>query len=133
MKTIILSIAISLITFLGYSQNALTVKITNLKTNSGTVYVKVLDKNQKELKSEKSTVKDGTCQVIFTKLPSATYAVTYYHDENNNGKLDAGMFGKPEEGYGYSNDARGFMGPADFEDQIFELKTNQTITLKTVQ
>ena len=92
-----------------------------------------MDKNQKELKSEKSTVKDGTCQVIFTKLPSATYAVTYYHDENNNGKLDAGMFGKPEEGYGYSNDARGFMGPANFEDQIFELKTNQTITLKTVQ
>ena len=66
-------------------------------------------KNQKELKSEKSTVKDGTCQVIFTKLPSATYAVTYYHDENNNGKLDGEIFyyatnGTLVKSYIYVND-----------------------------
>jgi len=132
MKSIITTIAIVLSTFVGFSQNTLTVKITGLNTNEGTVMVQLYDANQKLVKETKATVSNKTVTVEFKNLPSETYAVQYYHDENNNGKMDTGMFGKPEEGYGYSNDARGFMGPADFEDQIFEITGNKTITLKTV-
>lgn len=132
MKTLFLTIAISTISLFSIAQNTLTIEITNLKTNKGTVMIGLYDSDQKEIKKVKGTVNDRTCTVEIKDLPSGTYAVKYYHDENDNGKMDTGMFGKPEEGYGYSNDARGFMGPADFEDQIFELKEDLKITLKTV-
>jgi uncharacterized protein (DUF2141 family) len=37
------------------------------------------------------------------------------------------MFGPPSEPYGFSNNARGFMAPAKFEDAAFELKPGQTL------
>lgn len=132
MKSIITITIIVLGSLAGMSQNNLTVKITGLKTNEGTVMVRLYNANEKLIKKTKATVSNYETSVDFKNLPAGTYAVQYYHDENNNGKMDTGMFGKPEEGYGYSNDARGFMGPADFEDQIFEIKSNKTITLKTI-
>lgn len=132
MKSIITITIIVLGSLVGMSQNNLTVKIKGLKTNEGTVMVRLYNANEKLIKKTKATVSNYETSVDFKNLPAGTYAVQYYHDENNNGKMDTGMFGKPEEGYGYSNDARGFMGPADFEDQIFEIKSNKTITLKTI-
>ena len=133
MKSFFTLIALVLTSLIGISQNTLTVKINGLKTNEGTVMVQLYDANQKLVKESKVTVSSKSTTVEFKNLPAGTYAVQYYHDENNNGKMDTGMFGRPEEGYGYSNDARGFMGPADFEDQVFEIKQNRTISLKTVR
>ena len=132
MKTIIATIALIVTVSLGYSQNTLTVKINGLKTNNGTVMVQLYNANQELVQETKAEVSDKTATIKFKNLPTGTFAVQYYHDENSNGKMDTGMFGKPEEGYGYSNDARGFMGPADFQDQILELIGDKTITLKTV-
>ena len=132
MKIVTITIALVLISLIGFSQNNLTVKITGLKTNSGTVMIQLFDANQKLVQQTKATVNNNTSEFTFKDLKSANYAIQYYHDENDNGKLDSGSFGRPLEGYGYSNDARGFMGPADFKDQIFQLKSNLTITLKTV-
>lgn len=71
----------------------------------------------------------------FNSLKAGTYAIRYFHDENENGELDTGTFGIPTEGYGFSNDARGFMGPPSFDDQLddqlFELNGNKSITLAT--
>jgi uncharacterized protein (DUF2141 family) len=55
----------------------------------------------------------------FAALPAGTYAVACFHDENNNGKLDRGMFGIPTEGTVASNHAKGFMGPPSFDDAKF--------------
>ena len=41
------------------------------------------------------------------------------HDENKNRRMDKGMFGIPKEGYGFSNDAMGFMGPPGFDKAKF--------------
>ena len=37
----------------------------------------------------------------------------------------------PAEGYGFSNNAHGFMGPPKFKDQLFDINSDLTITLKT--
>tara|TARA_R110002050_G_scaffold300722_2_gene471870 strand:- start:6931 stop:7332 length:402 start_codon:yes stop_codon:yes gene_type:complete len=132
MKAISITIAIILTTIVGFSQNNLTAKINGLQTNAGTVKVKLLDANNKVVNQTTAKVNNHTCEVKFEGLKSGKYAVQYFHDENDNGKLDTGTFGRPVEGYGYSNDARGFMGPADFEDQIFEITRNLEISLKTV-
>ena len=132
MKSLLLTIAIASISFFSSAQNALTIEINGLKTNEGTVMIKVLDANENVVKTMKSKVNDKKCIVSIKELPTGTYAVQYFHDENDNGKMDTGSFGKPVEGYGYSNDARGFFGPADFDDQVFEINDNLKITLNTV-
>jgi uncharacterized protein (DUF2141 family) len=55
----------------------------------------------------------------FDPIPSGTYAVACFHDENKNGKLDTGTFGIPTEGTVVSNHAKGFMGPPSFDSAKF--------------
>jgi uncharacterized protein (DUF2141 family) len=49
---------------------------------------------------------ESTC---FTHLSPGRYAVIAIHDENDDGRLDENIFGVPTEGYGFSNNARGFL------------------------
>ena len=55
-------------------------------------------------------------------LPPGQYAVTAYHDENGNGRLDFDPTGVPTEGYGVSNDARNPQAPPEFAKAAFELR-----------
>lgn len=41
--------------------------------------------------------------VTFQNLPAGEYAVSAFHDENQNGRLDRGLMGRPEEGIAFSN------------------------------
>jgi uncharacterized protein (DUF2141 family) len=54
--------------------------------------------------------KTGSQSIGFLQLPPGDYAVLVFHDENDNGVLDKGAFGIPTEGYGFSNNAKGFFG-----------------------
>ena len=77
--------------------------------------------------------KGDRVSVIFPAVPHGTYAIKAFQDLNGDGKLKTGLFGAPEEPWGFSNDATGFMGPADFSDAKFELDTPElelTIQLK---
>jgi len=57
----------------------------------------------------------GTQSTVFKNLPSGSYAIIVFHDEDDNGMLDENYWGVPIEGYGFSNDAQGFLGPPNFE------------------
>jgi uncharacterized protein (DUF2141 family) len=48
------------------------------------------------------------------------FAVSYLHDENDNDRMDRGALGIPTEGYGFSNDARGFLAPPSFRAASFQ-------------
>ena len=52
-------------------------------------------------------------------VPAGRYAVSILHDENANGKMETDFFGRPNEGYGFSRNARGTMGPPGFDDAAF--------------
>ncbi len=55
----------------------------------------------------------------FAHLPPGDYAVASFHDENNNGRLDATAFRIPKEGVAVSNNARVFFGPPRWKDARF--------------
>lgn len=55
------------------------------------------------------------------EVAPGTYAIGIFHDVNLNNRLDNYFFGVPKEQYGFSNDARGFMGPPSFEAAAFEV------------
>ena len=49
-------------------------------------------------------------------IPPGRYGIIVFHDENDDGRLDKDMLGIPTEGYGFSNNARGFFSAPSFED-----------------
>lgn len=63
----------------------------------------------------------GTQSVVFTNLEPGTYAIIVFHDENDNGKLDETPWGVPAEGYGFSNNAEGFLAAPAFKDAAVTL------------
>jgi uncharacterized protein (DUF2141 family) len=63
----------------------------------------------------------GIMRFVFSGLKPGRYAVAVYHDENNNGELDANLMGIPTEGYGFSQEAKGTMGPPTFEAAAVDL------------
>lgn len=73
--------------------------------------------------------------VSFTvhNLPAGRYAVTAYHDENDNGKLDADVTGLPTEGYGVSNDARETLSPPRWDKASFEVGEQTKLVTVNIQ
>jgi uncharacterized protein (DUF2141 family) len=57
----------------------------------------------------------GSQSIVFTHLPPGRYAIIAFHDQNDNGLLDANAFGVPTEGYGFSNNAQGFLSAPSFD------------------
>lgn len=83
--------------------------------------------------SRVENAKGDSVSVTFPAVPYGTYAIKAFQDLNGDGKLKTGFMGAPEEPWGFSNDATGFMGPADFSDAKFELDSAElelTIHLK---
>jgi uncharacterized protein (DUF2141 family) len=62
----------------------------------------------------------GTVIVEVHGVPPGRYAIQAFHDANNNGECDQGLFGIPREGVGFSNDAfKGFSRPR-FDNAAFD-------------
>ena len=61
--------------------------------------------------------KQAVCE--FSGIAPGTYAISVFHDENSNGKLDTKFMGIPREGVGASNNAKGHFGPPKFEVAAF--------------
>lgn len=112
---------------------SLTVTVVEADSNDGQMFIAVYNTEAdflgKSYKGVKSDITNKSCTVTFKDIPEGTYAVSIFHDENDNGKLDSNILGIPKEDYGCSNNATGFMGPPKWKDAKFELKTDKTITI----
>ena len=62
-----------------------------------------------------------TPTLTFAGLAPGTYAVSAYHDENNNDRMDMTWYGKPTEGSAVSNNPRPRMRAPRFEEARFEV------------
>ena len=84
-------------------------------------------------RQEALPIRDGKSEWVLRDLPFGEYAIKAFHDENGNYKLDRNLFGAPTEAYGFSNNARGTLGPPDYKKAMFQFgKTGMTIRI-TVQ
>jgi uncharacterized protein (DUF2141 family) len=133
MKKLVL-IAVLLITGFAQAQKVkLTVEMSGFKNNDGKVKVGLYNSEgnflKAPIKSLAVEIKDGKAKAIFEGIDKGEYAVSIYHDENNNGTLDKNMMGIPSEGYASSNNAKGFMGPPSYSDAKFTIQANSTIKM----
>ncbi|MDA3860946.1 MAG: DUF2141 domain-containing protein [Melioribacteraceae bacterium] len=109
------------------SVGKLIINFTGFDSDEGTVRVALSNSSEnysddKPFKRITSKIKGNIATVEFNDLPFGEYAVSAFHDEDNDKELGTGMFGIPTEGYGFSNNARGSFGPAEYEDAKFIVK-----------
>jgi uncharacterized protein (DUF2141 family) len=108
----------------------LSIEITGAKTAKGDVLVGLFSDAEtwlkKPLRGER-VVAGERVMVVFRNLPAGRYALTVFHDENSNGKLDTNMLGMPTEALAYSRGARGVMGPAKFDDAVVSMDADTTL------
>lgn len=100
-------------------------------TAKGKVLVAVCDKTTflKDCAySGSAPARAGETIVTVDGVPTGSWAVLSYQDENDNGKLDRNVLGIPKEPYAFSRDARGRFGPPSFEDAAFELRDEKAVT-----
>lgn len=87
-------------------------------------------KVQKALAHIVAPISEQKAVCEFDGIVPGTYAVSVYHDENSNGKLDTNFLGIPREGVGASNNARGHMGPPKFDSAKFQLAAGSGLNLE---
>jgi len=78
-------------------------------------------RERKPLLSQRIPADGDHVTLVFPNLAAGRYAVVAYHDLDADGELGTNLFGVPTEAYGFSNDARGAIGPPPFEAAAFEV------------
>jgi uncharacterized protein (DUF2141 family) len=68
-------------------------------------------------------------QVVFEDVPAGRFAVSAFHDENENFELDTNFLGIPRERWGVSRGARARFGPPSFDSAVMTLEPDQTLTI----
>ncbi len=72
----------------------------------------------------------------FKNVPSGTYAIALFHDAKLTGKMAKNMLGIPQEGYGFSNDAKPHaLSAPTFQECAFQHNASQptNLTIKLQQ
>ena len=106
--------------------STVTASVVNLRSQKGNVVCRLYRSEADFPRSpsgnvrKKVTVVPGrSTRCVFENVAPGTYAMTFIHDENANGKLDTNFIGIPSEGFGTSRNAPVRFGPPDFDDAKF--------------
>jgi uncharacterized protein (DUF2141 family) len=117
-------------------ENLIHVEIGGLRNDKGQVWCAIYSsadgfpkKSDKALAHAMSSISDRHAVCDFPSLNAGTYAISVFHDENSNGKLDTNFMGIPREGVGASNNAKGRLGSPKFDAAAFRF-TGSRLELK---
>lgn len=126
---IILITALSFLSFKSYGQDALNIKVSNIKLNSGKIIVEIYNSKTNWLKTPYRKVvlyTNQEVQIASFQVPYGNYAVTIYQDVNLNGETDMNFIGIPKEPVGFGNNYKPF-GEPKFESCLvtFNSKSKQ--------
>lgn len=65
-------------------------------------------------------IRGGSAVCVFRNVARGTYAISAFHDENRNGKLDMSALGWPSEDYCMTRGARGRLKAPSFDAAKFD-------------
>lgn len=116
-----------------YAQHTVELTIKGIEKTLGTVLVGVYNSEEsfmkKRLTSKKVKVIGKEVTVVFEDVSPGDYAISTFHDENDNNKLDTNFLGIPNEPYGFSNNATGTFGPPSFEKAKVKIDGDKKIVI----
>lgn len=107
-------------------ENLIHVEIDGLRNDKGQVVCSLFSSAadfpkhaDKAVAHAQSSISSQRAVCEFPGVAPATYAISVFHDENSNGKMDTNFMGIPREGVGASNNAKGHFGPPKFDAAAF--------------
>ena len=116
----------------------LTVQIENIEVLKGKIMLAVFD-NEDNFKTKENpnfsdtlNISNSTLKKTFKSIPQGIYAIAIFHDENSDGKLNAAKLGIPTEGVGFSGIATTLHKKPKFEDCVFEINSDTTISISMI-
>ena len=74
-----------------------------------------------------ATIQDGVAMARFDQLEPGTYAITVYHDRNDNRRFDKNWLGIPREGWGVSNNVRPRLRAPRFDEAMLDLGAGEEL------
>ena len=109
--------------------------VSNIEEKRGTIHYAVYN-NSKLFPEESGKILGGYEEVskvienglLINDLEESNYAIAIFHDKNSNNKFDT-FFSIPKEKFGFSNNARIFLGPPKFEDASIFVGQNAIIEI----
>lgn len=79
------------------------------------------------LASTYATIQDGVAVAGFGQLEPGTYAITVYHDKNDNRRFDKNWLGMPKEAWGVSNNVRPRLRAPRFAEAMLDLEVGEQL------
>ena len=107
------------------SANKISVGVVGLRDDEGVVRCGLFNSAAtfrqpgQQFKGAISQISGGKATCLFSGVPAGTYAVALFHAEHNEAEIVTGLFGKPEEGYGFSNNPLTTLGAPSFSAAAF--------------
>lgn len=122
--------------FMLNAQTSIEVEITNFRSNKGVAFIGLYNSEgsflNEAFKGEKVIIKNNKAILRFDDIPAGSYAISVFHDEDENGELTTNFLGIPKESYGASNNAPSRFGPPKWKDARFKVARGETIYQKIV-
>lgn len=116
----------------GQAGNTISVPVNGLRNSNGDVRCGLFNsaatfpKSGQEFQGVVASIANQQATCAFNNVPPGTYAVALFHAEKGETKMRTGFFGQPEEGYGFSRNATGSMGPPAFNAAAYSYAGGNT-------
>jgi uncharacterized protein (DUF2141 family) len=123
---------------LAEQSSSLTVNITGLQSQQGEVLICLWKQDDENfpLCSDDASFRnmtiaptDSSVTVVFEGIPAGDYALSAFHDEDRDGRIDRGFMGRPTEGLAVSNAVEGERGRPSFNKTKFTMNGAETISM----
>ena len=105
------------------------VHVDGMKSAKGTLTAALYDDNERNflrkgsrIAKEREPASEDTVVVCMPAPGPGEYAIALYHDDNANRKFDRNWYGKPKEGWAFSNNAKGRLGPPSYKSAAFKVE-----------
>ena len=117
------------------SAGEIRILVSNIEEKKGTIHYGVYN-NPKLFPDENGKILGGFEEVskviedglLIDDLEESNYAIAIFHDKNSNDEFDT-FFSIPKEKFGFSNNARVFLGPPKFEDASIFVGQNSIVEI----
>lgn len=107
-------------------QASLTVEVSGVASDKGQLVVALCDEASFGSACPQVATRKALARlsVQIDRIRPGRYAVMLFHDENGNGVFDQSVNGVPQEGRGYSRNAKGQFGPPTFAQAAIDIKAD---------
>jgi len=120
-------------------KSTITLKVKGISEAKGIMNIAIFN-SEEDYRSgenfvlgEKIEVNSNEFTFISPEIPVGTYAIKVFQDVDSNGEFNKNWIGMPKEPFGFSNDAKGRMGPPSFEDASFSLEGDTELVINLME